>query len=729
MEQQLFKKIRRHLNRGELSVAMKHIQPLLETVRSPRLYERFEKINQDYQLVIEYMAKGVDDPQREDVYRRLLKKADALLYNLENAIADRDVRAFSDAFSKVNRAHVDFPQIKSTLEQFVADVAMIELEPEEKQKILAENIYKEHQEFVDMVFDAIWVSDLWCEDDFAFCSQLILSPTIDSNDALLMTSALTLSLLFHFDMMKSETLRKVYTDATDIVLKQRALVGWALTLPEFTHLYDGLAPVVKVFCEDEDNCKQLAELQMQIYFCMNAENDHIEIQRDIMPNLMKNSNLKITRFGIEEKEDDELDDILHPDSQEKAMEEVEQSFQKMLDMQKSGADIYFGGFSQMKRFPFFYRVSNWFAPFDLHHPEIQSSVTKLSNNSLLSHLFDSGPFCDSDKYSFTLAMKSVIDKIPENMREMLDNSDALGPVMAPEEINTPAYKRRMYLQDLYRFFKLADARHEFRNPFAEGDNEEPKEAQELFLSNKLFKNTSIVGQIPTLCAFLVKRKKYNALDILLQSLDSHDINSSLYQGLVAMGKRDFFQAADSYAKALELEADNKTALQGYAKACYYSENFQRALEAYRQLSELAPGHLPTKKKYCICLIHTGQTEQAIKFLYQMDFDQPGDWSVVRILAWALLVAGKKEQAQNEYRRLIDGGTPSSEDYFNAGLCDWVVGDILGATVKLKKYMEHLTSNKSILADLLKEKELLSTYGITVNQIIMMADLLNRPAEE
>jgi hypothetical protein len=44
-------------------------------------------------------------------------------------------------------------------------------------------------------------------------------------------------------------------------------------------------------------------------------------------------------------------------------------------------------------------------------------------------------------------------------------------------------------------------------------------------------------------------------------------------------------------------------------------------------------------------------------------------------------------------------------------------------------MERQVSKKSILADLLKEKEMLSTYGITVNHIIMMADMLNRPAEE
>ena len=729
MDQQIFRGIRRYLNRGELSVALKRMQPFLESVRIPRLYERYEKINQDYQLVIEYMGKGVDDPQREEVYARLLKKADTLLYNLENAIAVKDVRAFSDAFSKVNNSHVDFPQIRSTLEQFVTDVAMIELEPEEKQKALAEYIYKNHQEYIDMVFDAIWVSDQWRQDDYEFCSKLILSPTIDSNDALLLTSALTLSLLFHFDMVKSETLRKVYSESTDVTLRQRALVGWALTLPEYTHLYDGLAPIVKEFCESEENCKQLAELQMQIYFCMNAENDHMEIQRDIMPNLMRNSNLRITRFGIEEKEDDELDDILHPDAEEKAMEEIEKSFKRMLDMQKSGADIYFGGFSQMKRFPFFYRISNWFAPFDLHHPEIQSSVEKLSNNTLLRNLFDAGPFCDSDKYSFTLAMKSVIDKIPENMRGMLDSSDALGPVMAPEETNTPAYKRRMYLQDLYRFFKLADARHAFHDPFAEGHNGDINDSPELFLANKLFKNTHVVAQMPALCAFLVKRKRYSALEKLLNTLESHDVNTYIYQGLVAFEKHDYTEAAVSYSKALEFGADNKIALQGYAKSCFYAEDFTHALEAYQRLLELAPEHLPTKKKYCICLIHTNQAEQAVKLLYQMDFENPGNWSVVRILAWALLVSGKNDKAQSEYKRLLESENPSTEDVFNAALCDWTMGDIPQTLSKLKKYIYRSSSQKSVLAELLKEKEMLSSYGISVYQIIMMSDLVNKPSDD
>lgn len=65
---------------------------------------------------------------------------------------------------------------------------------------------------------------------------------------------------------------------------------------------------------------EIADLQKQIIFCMNAEQDNNTIQRDIMPELMKNNNLNITRFGITEKEDDPMNDIFDPGASDRAME-------------------------------------------------------------------------------------------------------------------------------------------------------------------------------------------------------------------------------------------------------------------------------------------------------------------------------------------------------------------------------------------------------------------------
>ena len=73
-----------------------------------------------------------------------------------------------------------------------------------------------------------------------------------------------------------------------------------------------------------------------------------------------------------ETEEQKLQDILNPDAEERAMEDLEKSYMRMMDMQQKGVDVYFGGFSQMKRFPFFNRASNWFVPYYPRTPRTEA---------------------------------------------------------------------------------------------------------------------------------------------------------------------------------------------------------------------------------------------------------------------------------------------------------------------------------------------------------------------
>ena len=86
--------------------------------------------------------------------------------------------------------------------------------------------------------------------------------------------------------------------------------------------------------DDDDVCNDIMELQMQVIYCRNAEQDNETIRRDVMPTLLKNQSFEISRFGIKEKDDDELEDILHPDEDDKRMEQIEDSMKRVSDMQK-----------------------------------------------------------------------------------------------------------------------------------------------------------------------------------------------------------------------------------------------------------------------------------------------------------------------------------------------------------------------------------------------------------
>ena len=102
-------------------------------------------------------------------------------------------------------------------------------------------------------------------------------------------------------------------------------------------LYPALSQMMALATLDKQQCEELAGLQKQIFLCMNAEKDHQVLERDVLPTLIKNNNLRIDRFGISEKDDDPMQDILHPEAADEAMEEVERSIRRMMDMGPTGS--------------------------------------------------------------------------------------------------------------------------------------------------------------------------------------------------------------------------------------------------------------------------------------------------------------------------------------------------------------------------------------------------------
>ena len=56
--------------------------------------------------------------------------------------------------------------------------------------------------------------------------------------------------------------------------------------------------------------------------------------QEIMPELMKNNNLQMTDKGLVEREEDHLEEVLHPEISEQRMEQLEATIQRMQNMQQ-----------------------------------------------------------------------------------------------------------------------------------------------------------------------------------------------------------------------------------------------------------------------------------------------------------------------------------------------------------------------------------------------------------
>lgn len=692
------------LHQGNAGLAITEMETYLAAYPQPQTSERLNGIKAEYELMTDYWRRGVNDPQLEQLYQHLLQRVYVLYANIATYHRMRSYPVLAGIYNRVRLERQDWSlsEIRQEMEAFVSDVAMLELEPENTRQEKAECLYKEHQTQMNNLFSYVLTSRMWTEGVGHDFEEILISPTIDSNDQQLLVSSVTLSLLNQFDMTKFRTLVNVYRRSQDEHVRQRALVGWVLSLKEeMRKIYPEQEEAVLSLLTSEKVCEELTELQMQLVYCLNAEKDTHTIQQEIMPDILKNNNLQFTRFGIEEREDDPMEDILHPEASEQRMEKMEETFGRMMDMQKQGSDIYFGGFSQMKRFPFFYDISNWFVPFYMQHPDIIHFVRRMEGNKFLEKVMRQGPFCNSDKYSFMIAFQQVMERIPEGMRKMLERGEATMGDVPEEEMQTPAFIRRTYLMDLYRFFRLYPSRNEFQNPFDTSHNELGTCE---FFSLWLFKGSPLEPYKDQIVRLLKRQKLEENAQQLLESYseDHHTLQYYIWSGM--------------FVKALELEPGNQMALQGYAREMFNRGAFEESAEAYEELLMMNPDKTSYLLNKSICLVNLKDYEGAMKILYRLNYNHPEDNHVNRVLAWTHLCSHQLEQADKIYKKLTSEEKVLQEDWEHYGYCCWFSGRVDEAVNCFKKAIGDVRPDKVSFSF---DSQLIEAYAISEIQVRLM----------
>lgn len=723
--QQIRNVITSEQNVGE---ALKSLRSFIKANKLHAFDARISRIESDYELMKSYMRKGLNDPQFEEVYDRLLKALYVLNADVQLAVFLNENPSYQAAYMDVQSLDADLDAIKTRLEAFVQDIALLSLEPQEEQKVRKQELYDRHQQYVNKLFNALLVSPQWNESTAEFAQELLLSPTIDAVDAQLLLSGVMLSVIQLFDIHQFQTLVQVYRQATDPHLRQRALVGIVLSLPENEgDIYPEIQQAINTLCQDEQTCRELVELQMQMFYCMNADADNEKLQKDIIPNLMKGSNISISRVGIVEKEEDEVDEMLNPGAADQAMEEMERNFNQMMNMQKAGSDIYFGGFSHMKRFAFFTTLSNWFVPFYEEHPGLRQVNDKLGGNKFMQLLLESGPFCDSDKYSFVLGLSSIIDKIPQNMREMLDNQDVFGTTVGMEEKSNPAYVRRMYLQDLYRFYRIYQNKNDFHNPF----DTSAVENSAFFVICPYFRESPLKDRVMEVGKFLYKHHFYRELWQLLGAYkDSDDIEYWRLAAMASYREKDYLSADKAYTNVLEMNADDMPAIRGKALTGFYLEKYEQAVEYNRRLLEMDATNEYVQLNLAVSLMNNDEIEEGMSLLFKLNYDHPENLSIQRSLAWGYLRQQKPQQAAPIYTRLLANQHRMPTDCLNAGYCQWFLSNMEEAVNLFKQYVAETNKERpmpggnTLLNDVFAmDADLLQQYDIGMKEAFVMEDLV------
>ena len=718
----------------------KALRAMKETIAEDKLpgyiVARYEDVKNDYRLMQDAMMRGLRDDKIDEVYADIMRKVYGA--GLDVLIEEKVKRYSSFAYARVSaqqtEAHPD--AVRTVLEAYVQDMAMMAFEPENTRKAKMEKLTADHHAYMKQLFNALLVAPMWNDRRAADFADLLLSPTIDRDDALLLVSAVMLATMNVNDPYKWDMLAEVYVRATDKVLKMRALVGWVLSLPydpRGPRLFPFVQERIKAMLADKTTLKQMLDMQMQMLFCCNADADNEEIQRNIMPTLIKNTNLQMTRLGIVEKEDDPMKDIMDPNAAERDMEEMERKYRKMMDMQKQGSDIYFGGFSKMKTFPFFNDLCNWFAPFNAAHPALGAARERLAGSTFLNNLMENGPFCDSDKYSFALAIAQIMDRMPDNVKEMLNSDATFGPTVSKEEQEDPAYICRSYLQSLYRFFRLYRSKRDFLNPFIL-DELEDNDGNALFMSYKLLACPEMEENAVALCGFLLKRKMMRELmSMAICYKSSQNPRLVRFLALVPMTDGKWQEAYDLFASVSE-DQHTEESLRGMAHCCMSLKRFGEAVAIYRRLLAMHPDSFSYQLNLAVCLMSSDAfsscgdaasscgdassscddassscgdeasscdassslggkvearpkkvVEEGTKLLYKLDYEHPNNANVRRVLAWCMMLQGNFDKAIDIYMRLLSQPDAVSADRLNAAYAHWLSRDVARAVALLREY--------------------------------------------
>ena len=720
------------LNR-QLGKAIGQMENYLYTFVQPQAMEQLELIRTDYELMVGYWQKGFQDQQREELYDQLLRRMYVLTMNVYVRYYIRNSSYVMNICNTARGSRQDWSAstICQELESFVTDVAMLELEPEHIRSQKQQTVYEQHDRLTSALFDYIWTSRLWTDGVTEVFEKMLLTPTIDVADQQLMVSAITLSAMNFWDANKFRLLISVYRKASNELVRQRALIGWVFCLnSEACTLYTELRDTIRQVTEDERCCNELAELQMQLIYCLQAEKDTRKIQDEIMPELLKNNNIRITRNGIEEVDEDPMDDVLHPELSEQRMEKLEANIKKMIDMQKQGSDIYFGGFSQMKRFPFFNTVANWFVPYYPQHPAISPILNKVRGRKFLNTLLLKGPFCDSDKYSFIIAFEATVRQLPENLMTMLDRGEASlagTEEMSSEELLSPAFLRRSYLQNLYRFFRVYPMRGEFVNPFSP---DKDGHSRYLFMACPLFRGTRLEQKFVELASFFIKHRQYDAAKLTLRNVseERRDAQFYLLNGNLLMRTHDDenggLTALESFARVVQLEPDNERAWVGYARSLFGQGDYAQSLKYYNKLLEKHPDHQNYQLNAAVCLTNMQQYEEALRILFKLNYEAPDNTNFSRVLAWALVGAEKYDQAGKIYHELLSAESPEPDDILNAAYHHWFSGNVVGATVLFRRYAKldgiKFDAEREFFGN---DYEMIAAHGVGDVEIRLMAGSL------
>lgn len=711
------------------------LEHLTEEIRKAELTEfeyELSNITHTYDALIDYFKQGITDPERNRVYQQLVGRA--LQLSDQAAISAHSAKEmpYYATHSKAIRREALRTYLLQ-LEDFAESIR--HTSDTEELKYLATT----HDKQLSNLFTDLWTQGSWSAATAAEADAMLLSPSITSIDQCTIVSAVTLSLLRMFDPLKLLFLCDAYYHP-EATVSMRALVGIVITCycwDERIDYYSEAKARLALLSEDPQFGTQVCDTILQFIRSTNTEEIDRKMREEIIPELMKNP--KLRRMPNIRPDDLSSDDI-NPDWEQWMHESgLEESMREITEWQMEGADVNMSTFSQLKRYPFFYNICNWFRPFDAWQTDMLSIVGTPHDTAspIAEAILQSNFMCDSDKYSFCYAIR----EIPEMQRNALMSQLEDQNKTFKESSDIPDLKRlsrqttqsilRQYIQNLYRFFKLFTNAQEFDNPFAH-----------IVLcpsnSNPLHRLITTPDNLFKVISLHIKQKHYlRAIEFftLLRAHHPERMEATQQQqlGLCYQKLTMYDEAIEAYEKADLLKPDSYWTTHHLAQCHRELNHYEKALEYYEIAESMKPDNLSLTLHAAELLYELGDYEAALPRLHKIDYHHPESFKPLRLLAECHFMSEQRAQAAKYYERMMVDHPEemTSSDWKYAAYSHWLIGQrdecfrCMNRAEELHR-QEQDNDSPSFFADsVCNDSRLLTSLGASQEEIGYLYDAYHR----
>ncbi|MDE6547596.1 MAG: hypothetical protein K2L22_01230 [Muribaculaceae bacterium] len=621
------------------------------------------KISQDestYRYMLDFFSRGLADPGRDAMLADIRRDLIDIAQKIEKETAATDSPEVY--FSTLRMSRLRPADLRACIKKIIELKAMSDLSL--SAGTYPESLMAQIEEEEEKIFNIVWTSDALYKEDYAAIEEAVRNATIPFTTAALCIAAAGLSAMRYYSQDALLMLISLST-VEDSRISSRAISTLVLALSRWPRETSDDRRVMEALesLSDRDGLPEKVRSTVKTII-RTRDTDRVsrKMQREVIPGLMQFGPDIIQRLKKTSEESSFADLEANPEWEELLSKSgLEEKLRELTEMQSEGADVMMVAFSNLKNFPFFRRIRNWFLPFTVRHPMLRP-LHASDEEGISSMLEMSGLMCDSDKYSFAFSLASM----PEMQRKM---------VMSQMQAQTEQIKQQMqdlkllkagaefdtnltaYLRDLYRFHKLYPKKGEFFDPFASALD---------FTSIPMVSAAMESGDdVEPIAEFYFKRGYYSEALPLLQTLASKGGSAYVWEKIgfcQEKSKEDNKEAIEAYMKAQLFNPDSRWISRRLGICFRRAGDYRNALE---YLNQARPENGEFDRNLSLLIADTFadacKWEEALQELYRVDYETPDDPEVIRRIAKAAFRAGDMKKADSQIK-LLPSINRSEEDY-------------------------------------------------------------------